>query len=47
MVSGILFFFSEQSIMVEQTLGAPLEVPSSPQAMIMMLHLMNMVSLEM
>jgi len=43
MVGSFLVFVD--SIMVEQILGALLGVPSSQQAMIMMLQLMNTVSL--
>jgi hypothetical protein len=43
MIDGLLVFVD--SIMEEQILGALLGVPSSQQAMIMMLQLMNMVSL--
>lgn len=43
MVGGLLVFVD--SIMEGQILGALLGVPSSQQAMIMMLQLMNMVSL--
>jgi hypothetical protein len=43
MVGGLLVFVD--SIMEEQISGALLGVPSSQQAMIMMLQLMNMVSL--
>jgi hypothetical protein len=43
MIGGLLVFVD--SIMEEQILGALLGVPSSQQAMIMMLQLMNMVSL--
>ena len=43
MIDGLLVFVD--STMEEQILGALLGVPSSQQAMIMMLQLMNMVSL--
>jgi hypothetical protein len=41
----VVYWFFVDSIMEEQILGALLGVPSSQQAMIMMLQLMNMVSL--